>query len=147
MTLARKLERHHCCNRGTHETRRYFLALTFVFHFWLGRGGESSRIRTINMIRDRPDLPKLVERLMVLIAEQIITEEILRKPDTRGLSSSFWARATLQLWQQTTLWVPWLSRSSQGDEKRWVLLAVTPNGTGKLYLSVARTAHCSPRDS
>lgn len=147
MTLAWKLEWRHCCNRGTHETLRYFLALMFVFHFWFGGGGGSSRIRTINMIRDRPDLPKLVERLMVLIAEHIITEEILRKPDTRDLSSSFWARATLQLWQRTPLWVPWLSRSSQGDEKRWVLLAVTPNGTGRLYLWVARTARCSPRDS
>ena len=58
------------------------------------------------MIRDRPDLPKLVERLMVLVADHIITEEMLRKPDMKDFSSSFWAQVSLQQWQQTTLRVP-----------------------------------------
>lgn len=35
------------------------------------------------MIRDRLDLPKLVERLIVLVADHIIPEEMLRKSDIR----------------------------------------------------------------
>lgn len=62
--------------------------LVFSFLIWVG-AGESSRMRTINMIRDRPDHPKLVERLIVLVADHIILEEMLRKPDMKNLSS-FW---------------------------------------------------------
>lgn len=51
------------------------------------------------MVRDRPDLPKLLEGLMVLVADHIITEEMLRKPDMKDLSSSFWAWPPLQQWQ------------------------------------------------
>lgn len=50
-------------------------------------------MRTINMIRDRSDLPKLVERLIVIVADHIIPEEMLRKPDMKDLSS-FWAWVT-----------------------------------------------------
>uniref|UniRef100_A0A8B9Q9S6 Enoyl-[acyl-carrier-protein] reductase, mitochondrial n=1 Tax=Apteryx owenii TaxID=8824 RepID=A0A8B9Q9S6_APTOW len=45
-------------------------------------------IRTINVVRDRPDLPKLVERLMSLGADHVITEEMLRKPDMKDLFKS-----------------------------------------------------------
>lgn len=37
------------------------------------------------MVRDRPDLPKLVETLMVLVADHTIAEEMLRKPDMEDL--------------------------------------------------------------
>nr|XP_017202017.2 enoyl-[acyl-carrier-protein] reductase, mitochondrial isoform X2 [Oryctolagus cuniculus] len=40
-------------------------------------------LRTINVVRDRPDLPKLTDRLKDLGAEHVITEEDLRKPETR----------------------------------------------------------------
>lgn len=33
----------------------------------------------------RPDLPKLVERLMALGADHVITEEILRKPEMKDI--------------------------------------------------------------
>lgn len=48
------------------------------------------------MIRDKPDYPKLVETFMVLIANHIITEEMLRKPAIKDLPSYFWVRVTLQ---------------------------------------------------
>jgi len=123
--------------------------LFFIFDL---EGGGSSRITTINMTRDRPDLPKLVQILMTLVADHIITEEMLRKPDMKDSSSSFWARATLQQWQQTTLWVPCLSHSSQGDKKDgccWQCWRkdVTPNGIEKSCLCVTRTADSSFQDS
>uniref|UniRef100_A0A8C4J3A2 Enoyl-[acyl-carrier-protein] reductase, mitochondrial n=1 Tax=Dromaius novaehollandiae TaxID=8790 RepID=A0A8C4J3A2_DRONO len=49
---------------------------------------KASGIRTINVVRDRPDLPKLVERLMSLGADHVITEEMLRKPDMKDLFKS-----------------------------------------------------------
>ncbi|NXV22988.1 MECR protein, partial [Cepphus grylle] len=45
-------------------------------------------IKTINVVRDRPDLPKLVERLMALGADHVITEEMLRKPEMKDLFKS-----------------------------------------------------------
>lgn len=33
----------------------------------------------------RPDLPKLVERLMALGADHVITEEMLRKPEMKDI--------------------------------------------------------------
>ncbi|XP_018778029.2 enoyl-[acyl-carrier-protein] reductase, mitochondrial isoform X4 [Serinus canaria] len=44
---------------------------------------RASGIKTINVVRDRPDLPKLVERLMALGADHVITEEMLRKPEMK----------------------------------------------------------------
>ncbi|NXJ72608.1 MECR protein, partial [Rostratula benghalensis] len=45
-------------------------------------------VKTINVVRDRPDLPKLVERLMALGADHVITEEMLRKPEMKDLFKS-----------------------------------------------------------
>ncbi|NXU51606.1 MECR protein, partial [Turnix velox] len=45
-------------------------------------------IKTINVVRDRPDLPQLVERLMALGADHVITEEMLRKPEMKNLFKS-----------------------------------------------------------
>ncbi|XP_074018156.1 enoyl-[acyl-carrier-protein] reductase, mitochondrial [Numenius arquata] len=45
-------------------------------------------VKTINVVRDRPDLPKLVERLMALGADHVITEETLRKPEMKDLFKS-----------------------------------------------------------
>ncbi|XP_009585360.1 PREDICTED: trans-2-enoyl-CoA reductase, mitochondrial [Fulmarus glacialis] len=45
-------------------------------------------IKTINVVRDRPDLPKLVERLMALGADHIVTEEMLRKPEMKDIFKS-----------------------------------------------------------
>uniref|UniRef100_A0A8C3PII0 Enoyl-[acyl-carrier-protein] reductase, mitochondrial n=1 Tax=Calidris pygmaea TaxID=425635 RepID=A0A8C3PII0_9CHAR len=45
-------------------------------------------IKTINVVRDRPDLPKLVERLMAMGADHVITEEMLRKPEMKDLFKS-----------------------------------------------------------
>ncbi|XP_019403200.1 PREDICTED: trans-2-enoyl-CoA reductase, mitochondrial [Crocodylus porosus] len=42
-------------------------------------------IKTINVIRDRPDLQKLVDRLTALGADYVITEEMLRKPEMKEL--------------------------------------------------------------
>ncbi|XP_012888493.1 PREDICTED: trans-2-enoyl-CoA reductase, mitochondrial [Dipodomys ordii] len=41
-------------------------------------------LRTINVVRDRPDIQKLMDRLKDLGAEHIITEEELRKPETKN---------------------------------------------------------------
>ncbi|XP_071624038.1 enoyl-[acyl-carrier-protein] reductase, mitochondrial isoform X2 [Heliangelus exortis] len=49
---------------------------------------KASGIKTINVVRDRPDLPKLVERLMALGADHVITEEMLRKPEMKDLFKS-----------------------------------------------------------
>ncbi|NXL53804.1 MECR protein, partial [Podilymbus podiceps] len=46
---------------------------------------KASGIKTINVVRDRPDLPKLVERLMALGADHVITEEMLRKPEMKDI--------------------------------------------------------------
>ncbi|NXE24669.1 MECR protein, partial [Ardeotis kori] len=46
---------------------------------------KASGIKTINVVRDRPDLAKLVERLMALGADHVITEEMLRKPEMKDL--------------------------------------------------------------
>ncbi|XP_037683873.1 enoyl-[acyl-carrier-protein] reductase, mitochondrial isoform X3 [Choloepus didactylus] len=43
-------------------------------------------LRTINVVRDRPDIQKLSNRLKNLGAEHVITEEELRKPEMK----SFW---------------------------------------------------------
>ncbi|XP_053123026.1 enoyl-[acyl-carrier-protein] reductase, mitochondrial isoform X2 [Hemicordylus capensis] len=42
-------------------------------------------IKTINVVRDRPDLQRLVERLKSLGADHVITEEMLRKPEAKDL--------------------------------------------------------------
>uniref|UniRef100_A0A663LQ12 Enoyl-[acyl-carrier-protein] reductase, mitochondrial n=1 Tax=Athene cunicularia TaxID=194338 RepID=A0A663LQ12_ATHCN len=49
---------------------------------------KASGIKTINVLRDRPDLPKLVERLMALGADHVITEEMLRKPEMKDIFKS-----------------------------------------------------------
>ncbi|NWX89795.1 MECR protein, partial [Nothoprocta pentlandii] len=49
---------------------------------------RATGIRTINVVRDRPDLPKLVERLVSLGADHVITEEMLRKPDMKDIFKS-----------------------------------------------------------
>uniref|UniRef100_A0A8C5IK44 Enoyl-[acyl-carrier-protein] reductase, mitochondrial n=1 Tax=Junco hyemalis TaxID=40217 RepID=A0A8C5IK44_JUNHY len=46
---------------------------------------RASGIKTINVVRDRPDLAKLVERLMALGADHVITEEMLRKPEMKDI--------------------------------------------------------------
>uniref|UniRef100_A0A8C2VJK2 Enoyl-[acyl-carrier-protein] reductase, mitochondrial n=3 Tax=Chinchilla lanigera TaxID=34839 RepID=A0A8C2VJK2_CHILA len=42
-------------------------------------------LRTINVVRDRPDIQKLANRLKDLGAKHVITEEELRKPETKNL--------------------------------------------------------------
>ncbi|XP_058052123.1 enoyl-[acyl-carrier-protein] reductase, mitochondrial [Ahaetulla prasina] len=42
-------------------------------------------IKTINVIRDRPDLQDLIDRLKSLGADYVITEEMLRKPEMKEL--------------------------------------------------------------
>ncbi|XP_036913105.1 enoyl-[acyl-carrier-protein] reductase, mitochondrial isoform X1 [Sturnira hondurensis] len=42
-------------------------------------------LRTINVVRDRPDIQTLTNKLKNLGAEHIITEEELRKPETKSL--------------------------------------------------------------
>lgn len=79
-----KLKWHHRCNRSICEIVGYFLSLKFVFLVLIW-GKKSSRIKAINIVRDRTDLPKLVERLMVLVADHTIAEEMLRKPDMEDL--------------------------------------------------------------
>ncbi|XP_009320536.1 PREDICTED: trans-2-enoyl-CoA reductase, mitochondrial [Pygoscelis adeliae] len=49
---------------------------------------KASGIKTINVVRDRPDLPKLVERLMALGADHVVTEEMLRKPEMKDIFKS-----------------------------------------------------------
>ncbi|NXH22725.1 MECR protein, partial [Bucco capensis] len=49
---------------------------------------KASGIKTINIVRDRPDLPQLVERLMALGADHVITEEMLRKPEMKDIFKS-----------------------------------------------------------
>ncbi|NWX19129.1 MECR protein, partial [Aegotheles bennettii] len=49
---------------------------------------KASGIKTINVVRDRPDLSKLVERLMALGADHVITEEMLRKPEMKDIFKS-----------------------------------------------------------
>ncbi|NXY09817.1 MECR protein, partial [Pteruthius melanotis] len=49
---------------------------------------RASGIKTINVVRDRPDLPKLVERLMALGADHVVTEETLRKPEMKDIFKS-----------------------------------------------------------
>ncbi|KFW76189.1 hypothetical protein N336_01760, partial [Phalacrocorax carbo] len=46
---------------------------------------KASGIKTINVVRDRPDLPQLVERLMALGADHVVTEEMLRKPEMKDI--------------------------------------------------------------
>ncbi|XP_040546107.1 enoyl-[acyl-carrier-protein] reductase, mitochondrial isoform X1 [Gallus gallus] len=45
-------------------------------------------IRTINVVRDRPDLPQLVERLLALGADHVVTEDALRKPEMKEIFKS-----------------------------------------------------------
>ncbi|XP_056364874.1 enoyl-[acyl-carrier-protein] reductase, mitochondrial isoform X1 [Oenanthe melanoleuca] len=49
---------------------------------------RASGIKTINVVRNRPDLPNLVERLMALGADHVITEEMLRKPEMKDIFKS-----------------------------------------------------------
>uniref|UniRef100_A0ACB8FRP5 Uncharacterized protein n=1 Tax=Sphaerodactylus townsendi TaxID=933632 RepID=A0ACB8FRP5_9SAUR len=42
-------------------------------------------IKTINVVRDRPNLQELVDRLKSLGADHVITEEALRKPEAKDL--------------------------------------------------------------
>ncbi|XP_023558864.1 enoyl-[acyl-carrier-protein] reductase, mitochondrial isoform X2 [Octodon degus] len=42
-------------------------------------------LRTVNVVRDRPDIQELTNRLKDLGAEHVITEEELRKPETKNL--------------------------------------------------------------
>ncbi|XP_041256048.1 enoyl-[acyl-carrier-protein] reductase, mitochondrial isoform X2 [Onychostruthus taczanowskii] len=49
---------------------------------------RASGVKTINVVRDRPDLPKLVERLMALGADHVVTEEMLRKPEMKDIFKS-----------------------------------------------------------
>ncbi|XP_061453666.1 enoyl-[acyl-carrier-protein] reductase, mitochondrial isoform X3 [Rhineura floridana] len=42
-------------------------------------------IKTINVVRDRPNLQELVDRLKSLGADHVITEEMLRKPEGKDL--------------------------------------------------------------
>ncbi|XP_075294147.1 enoyl-[acyl-carrier-protein] reductase, mitochondrial isoform X1 [Opisthocomus hoazin] len=49
---------------------------------------KASGIKTINVVRDRPDLSKLVERLMALGADHVVTEEMLRKPEMKDVFKS-----------------------------------------------------------
>ncbi|KAM5301936.1 enoyl-[acyl-carrier-protein] reductase, mitochondrial isoform 1-T1 [Glossophaga mutica] len=42
-------------------------------------------LRTINVVRDRPDIQTLTDKLKSLGAEHVITEEELRKPETKNL--------------------------------------------------------------
>ncbi|XP_047385251.1 enoyl-[acyl-carrier-protein] reductase, mitochondrial isoform X1 [Sciurus carolinensis] len=42
-------------------------------------------LRTINVVRDRPDIQKLMDRLKDLGAEHVLTEEELRKPEAKNL--------------------------------------------------------------
>ncbi|XP_064219658.1 enoyl-[acyl-carrier-protein] reductase, mitochondrial isoform X3 [Aotus nancymaae] len=42
-------------------------------------------LRTINVVRDRPDIQKLTDRLKSLGAEHVITEEELRRPEMKNL--------------------------------------------------------------
>ncbi|XP_061216855.1 enoyl-[acyl-carrier-protein] reductase, mitochondrial isoform X1 [Neopsephotus bourkii] len=49
---------------------------------------KASGIKTINVVRDRPDLPKLVERLTALGADHVVTEEMLRKPEMKEIFKS-----------------------------------------------------------
>ncbi|NXM04095.1 MECR protein, partial [Tyrannus savana] len=49
---------------------------------------RASGIKTINVVRDRPDLPQLVERLMALGADHVVTEEMLRKPEMKDIFKS-----------------------------------------------------------
>ncbi|XP_065506683.1 enoyl-[acyl-carrier-protein] reductase, mitochondrial isoform X3 [Caloenas nicobarica] len=49
---------------------------------------KASGIKTINVVRDRADLPKLVERLMALGADHVVTEEMLRKPEMKDIFKS-----------------------------------------------------------
>ncbi|XP_043362129.1 enoyl-[acyl-carrier-protein] reductase, mitochondrial isoform X6 [Dermochelys coriacea] len=45
-------------------------------------------IKTINVIRDRPNLQEVVDRLTSLGADHVITEEMLRKPEMKDLFKS-----------------------------------------------------------
>uniref|UniRef100_A0A8C5K0L1 Enoyl-[acyl-carrier-protein] reductase, mitochondrial n=2 Tax=Jaculus jaculus TaxID=51337 RepID=A0A8C5K0L1_JACJA len=42
-------------------------------------------LRTINVVRDRPDIQKLTDRLKNLGAEHVVTEEELRLPETKNI--------------------------------------------------------------
>lgn len=42
-------------------------------------------VKTVNVVRDRPNLQELVDRLKSLGADHVITEEALRKPETKDL--------------------------------------------------------------
>uniref|UniRef100_F7EMA5 Enoyl-[acyl-carrier-protein] reductase, mitochondrial n=1 Tax=Monodelphis domestica TaxID=13616 RepID=F7EMA5_MONDO len=46
-------------------------------------------LRTINVVRDRPDLQKLTDRLKGLGAEHIFTEEAMRRPEMKDFFKNF----------------------------------------------------------
>ncbi|XP_020839005.1 enoyl-[acyl-carrier-protein] reductase, mitochondrial isoform X2 [Phascolarctos cinereus] len=46
-------------------------------------------LRTINVVRDRPDLQKLTDRLKDLGAEHVFTEEAMRKPEMKDFFKNF----------------------------------------------------------
>ncbi|XP_072465721.1 enoyl-[acyl-carrier-protein] reductase, mitochondrial isoform X4 [Notamacropus eugenii] len=46
-------------------------------------------LRTINIVRDRPDLQKLTDRLKDLGAEHVFTEEEMRKPEMKDFFKNF----------------------------------------------------------
>ncbi|XP_051843962.1 enoyl-[acyl-carrier-protein] reductase, mitochondrial isoform X1 [Antechinus flavipes] len=46
-------------------------------------------LRTINVVRDRPDLQQLVDRLKALGAEHVFTEEALRRPEIKDFFQTF----------------------------------------------------------
>ncbi|XP_036600618.1 enoyl-[acyl-carrier-protein] reductase, mitochondrial isoform X2 [Trichosurus vulpecula] len=46
-------------------------------------------LRTINIVRDRPDLQKLTDRLKSLGADHVFTEEAMRKPEMKDFFKNF----------------------------------------------------------
>ncbi|NXL95431.1 MECR protein, partial [Alectura lathami] len=49
---------------------------------------RATGLRTINVVRDRPNLPELVERLTALGADHVVTEDVLRKPEMKEIFKS-----------------------------------------------------------
>ncbi|XP_064381014.1 enoyl-[acyl-carrier-protein] reductase, mitochondrial isoform X2 [Dromaius novaehollandiae] len=82
---------------------------------------KASGIRTINVVRDRPDLPKLVERLMSLGADHVITEEMLRKPDMKDLFKAQRDRGHLRRNGKAACDGPCERIHLQGCEASWIL--------------------------
>ncbi|NXF12535.1 MECR protein, partial [Smithornis capensis] len=49
---------------------------------------RASGLKSINVVRDRPDFPKVVDRLMALGADYVVREEMLRKPEMKEIFKS-----------------------------------------------------------